>query len=51
MVYRADRYKDMLDRRENELMADCECGCNGAFENIIIGLLLGFIIGIGVVVL
>ena len=51
MVYRADRYRDMLQRREKELNADCECGCNGAFENIVIGILLGFIIGIGVILL
>jgi len=50
MVYRAERYKDMLQRREKELREDCECGCN-PFENIAIGLLVGFIIGLGVILL
>jgi len=61
MAYRADRYRDMLQRREKELKEDCECGCNPfsfalqklwpLFENIAIGLLVGFIIGIGVILL
>jgi len=54
MVYKANDYKNMLQRREKELKDDCECGCNtwaDRFENIAIGLLVGFIIGLGVVLL
>ena len=54
MVYKAEKWEEMRQRREKELMSDKECGCNtwaDKLENMAIGVLVGFIIGLGVVLL